>query len=875
MNMTTEELLAENKRLKEENNRLKELLRKNNIDYNFEKEKILTTDDKIKTYLSYFIGRNDVYAEKYIKDGKKAYAKVCNNRFNRDLCDMSKYKHCINCPNENRKDFGADEVYNHFIGKKAYAIYPVINNNCYFLAIDFDDKEFKECALAYKKECDKHNIDSIIELSQSGEGAHVWIFFNSLISCKKARRLGDYLLTCAMQNNKNISFKSYDRFFPSQDVVDKDGIGSCIALPLQGNCVRNKTSVFVDDNFFMYGNQISALSSVKKINELDIDLILKNYADNVDVEISNKLFKKLNLMISDFPLIFKMILKDDIYFLKEGLSSKAISVLKRLAIIHNPEFYEKQAKRISTYKIERIIELFKENIDYISLPRGCFNDLVELLEYFDIAYEVEDRRIALKEINVEYNAILRETQKNAVDTLLKYDNGLLIAPTGSGKTIMGIEVISRLKKPTLILVEKVKLLDQWKERINQFLKIYCNGEVIEPGIYYGAKKKLTGIIDVASIKSIKDEDNIYDKYEIIIGDEIHHIASKTYEEIIRKFQAKHIYGFTATPKRSDNLEKIIYKIISPIRATLEESNRTFEKVLKPRFTKFKNKDSYDLMNYADLLNELYKDSNRNQQIVEDIVEEYKKNKCILVLTERIEHINILKDLLSHDCDNIYTISGSDGAKARRQFNESINSLENKYIIISTGSFLGEGFDLGSLNTLFITMPFKFSGKLQQHTGRIHREYEGKNQVVVYDYVDIKIGKLSHQFQIRLNQYKKEEYNVIDENDKPELLYGYSNYSNQLYEDISNANNVKLLFNYYKKEKLNKLLELNDSIEIITDEEVNSNVKKINEHTPINAIIIDDRILWYGSINPFAYSKKDDTIMRIIDEEYAKDIIKFR
>ena len=114
--------------------------------------------------------------------------------------------------------------------------------------------------------------------------------------------------------------------------------------------------------------------------------------------------------------------------------------------------------------------------------------MVEILEFVGIAYEVEDRRIALKEINVEYNAILRETQKNAVDTLLKYDNGLLIAPTGSGKTIMGMEVISRLKKPTLILVEKVKLLDQWKERINQFLKIYCNEEVIEPGIYYGAKK---------------------------------------------------------------------------------------------------------------------------------------------------------------------------------------------------------------------------------------------------------------------------------------------------------------------------------------------------------------------------------------------------
>jgi len=346
-------------------------------------------------------------------------------------------------------------------------------------------------------------------------------------------------------------------------------------------------------------------------------------------------------------------------------------------------------------------------------------------------------------------------------------------------------------------------------------------------------------------------------------------------EIIRKFQAKHIYGFTATPKRSDNLEKIIYKIVSPIRATLEDTNRTFEKILKPRFTKFKNKDSYDLINYADLLNELYRNSDRNKQIVADIVEEYKKNKCILVLTERVEHISILKDLLSNYCDNIYTISGADSTKARRQFNDSINKLEKQYIIISTGSFLGEGFDLGSLNTLFITMPFKFSGKLQQQTGRIHREYEGKNQVVVYDYVDIKIGKLAHQFQIRLKQYKKEEYNVIDENDRPELLYNYSNYSLQLYDDISNAKNVYLLFNYYKEERLNKILELNDNIEIITDEEINSNVKITKEHSPINTIIIDNRIIWYGSVNPFAYAKKDDTILRIVDEEYAKEMINFK
>ena len=235
---------------------------------------------------------------------------------------------------------------------------------------------------------------------------------------------------------------------------------------------------------------------------------------------------------------------------------------------------------------------------------------------------------------------------------------------------------------------------------------------------------------------------------------------------------------------------------------------------------------------------------------------------------------MLKTMLISKCSNIYTISGSNKTKDRREFNELIKSLDKQYIIISTSSFLGEGFDLGSLNTLFITMPFKFSGKLSQQTGRIHRNYEGKQEVIVYDYVDIKIGMLVNQFQIRLKQYKKENYTTIDENEKINLLYDSSNYYDRLYDDLTNAKEVVLMFNYIKEERIEKIKEANDNITIITDLElVNNKCNIINMHSQINAIIVDKKILWYGSINPFAYSKKDETILRLVDEEYVREILK--
>ena len=867
-------LLKELSKLREENKRLKQLLKIHNINYEVVEKSTLSVEEKVNIYKSFFKGRADVFTEKFIrKDGSKGYSIVCSNK-NAPVCLIHGgiSKPCQNCKNNIYAHLTDVALLNHMKGEKAYGIYPIIDNDkCYFLAIDFDDDEFEKAAISYKNECIKLGIDSIVELSQSGKGAHVWIFFEELTSAKDARILGDYILTQSMVNNKNISFKSYDRFFPSQDIVDKNGYGNCIALPLQGNCVMNKTSVFVNDDFEMISKQIEYLSSVRKIKKIEFNLLIEKIKGNKELlELDSKKIKKIRLTRADFPLNFDFILQDDIYISKSGLSAKALYTLKRLAVLYNPEFYEKQSKRLSTYNVNRIIELYKETDEYISLPRGCYDDLIDILKNVGITYQIIDKRPVFDSIDYESYAELYDNQREAVTSLLKNSTGILVAPTGSGKTVMGIEIINRIKKPVLIIVDKVKLIEQWRERISSFVNIYLNGVKVNPGILHGTQKKLTGLVDIASIKSINDDTNIYDKYEVIIGDEIHHVGSQTYESIVRKFKARYVYGLTATPKRSDHLEKIVFKSIGDIRCVLEEIQSSFEKVLKPRFTKFKNKDAYKLMSYTDLCTELYKNVERNQLIINDIIFEYENGRSIIVLTERNEHVDILFDLLKDKCENIFRIKGTDKTKIKREFSKQIREINSKYIIISTGKYLGEGFDLPSLDTLFLVMPFKWDGKLSQALGRIGRAHERKNKTVVYDYVDIKIGLFSHQFQLRLRGYKKDGYLVHDEKDKNGLLYSYNEYFIKMKDDIENANKVSFYCNYLVKERLDELLGLNNNISIVSDLEIEFD-NRIDKHSEINAIVIDDEIIWYGSINPFSWAKKDDTILRIVDSEFVKDI----
>ena len=814
---------------------------------------------------------------------------MCHNK--RTIrCDLQKYASCKGCPYKDYYGMTTADLLNHFKGKKSYGIYPMLDGDeCYFLAVDFDEGDFFKSAINFKNICSRYGMDCALEISQSGLGAHVWIFFEQPVKAKNARKIGDFILNKAFACSNGISLKSFDRFFPSQDLLEKGGYGNLIALPLDGNLISAGKTVFVDDNKLPYENQIAFLSSVKKLTLTDIEILLEKIKQENEIDILPKnITKNLQLKPSDFVGKVVVYYNNDLQISKNILSTKALKYMMRLGSVINNEYYDKQRMRQSTYNTPRVLQLFKEDENFISIPRGCLNDLKLIFDFLKIEYEIVDRREEGKEIDVEFCKELRIEQEIALVNIMSKDNGVFVAPPGFGKTVMAAALISEYKRNTLILVNNVNLISQWQERLNEFLQVKYEykKEKDKFGVYYGAKKKLTGNIDIASIHSFDDSvesNEILSEYGMIIVDEVHHLAARTFERVLRNTNTKYIYGLTATPKRSDRNEKIIYKTIGDIIYEHQNSHSELKKVLIPKATSFRLSSKDNLLSYVEQCSKLVSDEERNKLILEDIKNCILEKKNIILLSERVDHIRYLYEKVSEFCKNVYIINGQMKASEKKEVSKQISDInEDGYIILATGKYIGEGFDLPSLNTLFITMPFKWEGTLSQYVGRIHRTADNKTEVCVYDYVDVKVPMFSRMFSKRLRAYKKHNYKLNDEFfGQDTILFDKNSYRPKLIEDIRCAKNeVVLLINSFDVRCLsNIIIEAQDlCIRILSlnnFEELNVNdynviVEKYNSNG--NAIIIDGKIIWYGDINPFKENIYDDSIMRIDDEVYAKEII---
>ncbi len=885
MNNEYEQLLKENRRLKEENNYLKDILRINNIKYNEcspINNEYYSREDKINIYCSYFKGRNDIYAERYYdkKTGEKKYAPVCVNKF-KNVCDFK----CKSCTKKEYIGLNRQELIKHFKGMKSFGIYPMLDNDeCYFLVIDFDDGDYFTSAILYKKICNQLGIDSLIEISQSGSGAHIWIFFEEPIKAKIARKIGDYILNKAFSLNNNISFKNFDRFFPSQDYLEKGGYGNLIALPLNGKLICENKTVFVDENKIPYNNQISALSNTKKLTTNEIELLMEKIKQEDELDILPKnILKKHNLKQNDFNDNLKIIISNDIAINKNDINLNAKKFIMRLGSVHNKEFYERQKIRQSTYNIPRVLQLFKEDDTFIYLPRGCYDDLINMFRILLVNFEIVDNTNKGEIIDVSFNGELFDYQRIAQREMLKVNNGILSASTAFGKTILAISMIDKLKVNTLILVNNINLLKQWEDKLNSFLNVNYKYKKDKFGIYYGQKKKLNYKVDIASIHSFEDSEKrkeILFKYGMIIIDEVHHVAARTFEQVVRSSNAKYIYGLTATPKRSDGNEKIIFKTIGNIIYEYKDKKSNFDKILEPRLTSFSLENKDKLLSYVEICNKLVENDERNNLIVEDIKNNFENKKNILVLTDRVDHTQILKEKIKVFTDKIFVINGQMKSKEKNLINKQINSInEDGYIIIATGKYIGEGFDLPSLNTLFLTMPFKWEGMLSQYVGRLHRLEVNKNEVKVFDYVDINVKMFSNMFNTRLKGYRKLHYSLIDgfELNQNKLLSKYE-YYDVLLKDIENSNDVILTIIDYTLEKLVNLLSIiKGNVTIISSKEFpnlsNNNLEIINKGVFVNSIIIDNKFVYYGGINPFTEINYDESIMRIDNIDFVKDFIK--
>ncbi len=738
----------------------------------------ISTNEKIEILSNYFKGRDDLYSVLQIdsKDNtKKYYVPVCANEWKSGICNKTMHKKCKDCKYKEYVPLTKNEYKRHLEGKIVMGIYPLLDDDtCYFLVLDFDDKlsksNIKEELKSFRKTCNKYNVPIAIERSRSGLGYHAWIFFSEKVKAARARKLGSLLLSKSMESIDTLKIDSFDRMFPNQDYLPKNGYGNLIALPFQIKPAMLGNTLFVDDDFLPYKNQWEYLNSLCKLSNEDLEYLIKeisNYTidlgdENINIKDEIKVKDKV---IADYPKYINVILEDMVYIAKDNLSASARNAFRKLATFANPEFYKKQRMRLPVYNIPMVIDCSSNDDKFLRLPRGTYEYLESLCELNNIKINIEDKRKYGEKIKIKFNGNLYKEQSVALNELLKYNNGILHAPTGFGKTVIACKLIEKQSVNTLIIVHNLNLLNQWQERIKKFLDF-------DAGQIGGGKNNLTNIIDVASIKTLWNNGSVNDvikNYGMVIIDECHHLGAYTYEQAVNKVSSKYVYGISATPNREDGHSPIVKMQCGDIR--YEVDYKRFNKNLGIPM-KIIVRDAY--LNFVDPLikdytlneikNLIVKNIDRSEKIISNVKKEYESGKNILVLTERIEHLNYLYNRFKKITNNVFLYKGGMGKKTLKKYSEEneniISSNENK-IIVAIGSYIGEGFDDATLDVLFLTMPISGLTKVIQYSGRLHRYNPNKKEILIYDYVDKNFKQTRNMFEKRRKTYKKLGYEIID------------------------------------------------------------------------------------------------------------------
>jgi hypothetical protein len=759
--------------------------------------------DKIKLYRGLFRGREDVYPRRFesIKTGKSGYQPACKNEWVRGICGKPKAK-CSNCDNRDYLPLTDQVIECHLRGEDSgdhgnkdftIGIYPMLSDEkCWFLAADFDKSSWQEDIRAFAQTCADMNIPISIERSRSGNGGHAWLFFEEPVPCVKARAIGSYIITETMEKRPELGLDSYDRFFPNQDTLPQGGLGNLIALPLQKKPRENGNTEFLDENFIPYADQWQYLGTVKRINRNTIESLFQNACDTgriIGLKLpvaeeddkpwetppSGKIKKQI---IGPFPREVNIVLANQIFVLKADLSPSLRNALIRLAAFQNPEFYQKQAMRMPTYNIPRIICCAEDFDKYIALPRGCLDDLKELFGQLEIQVFVGDKQFSGQPIDVAFNGTLYLEQKAAATALLEHDNGILAATTAFGKTVVACYMLAQRNANTLILVHRRQLQEQWKVRLEQFLDI-DSGNI---GLIGGGKRKPTGKIDIAIIQSLSKKgvvDDIVAEYGHLIVDECHHISAPSFEAITRQYKGKYITGLSATVTRKDGHHPIIYMNCGPVRyrvcAKSEAQKRTFTHRLIIRNTKFElppNLKTKEKLTISDLYSALMDSIPRNAMILEDVMEVIHDGRFPVLLTERREHLEYFSEILKNQVDNLIVFKGGMSKKQLADAQDKLNSVsdDKSNLILATGRYLGEGFDHSRLDTLFLALPVSWKGTVAQYAGRLHRDHHSKSEVIIYDYADLNVPMLAKMHERRLVGYKAigYEYQSFYENNNSKV-----------------------------------------------------------------------------------------------------------
>lgn len=916
------------------------------------------TEKMAVMFYSRFWGRQDVYAKRNEKKdtGEVNYFTQCHN-FWQEKCPKKRREkiNCKDCRYQSYKQLTKEDIMAHLYGTSYNAsdvigVYPLLTNGtCRFLVYDFDNHEkgaekkdfaneddtWIEEVEAMRKICVLNGIDPLVERSRSGRGAHIWIFFDKPISAALVRKFGTALLDKGAEQINLKSFKYYDRMLPAQDIISEGGVGNLIALPLQGKALKDGNSAFIDSNWNAYQNQWEVLWSKPKLSREFVEMKIGEWTSTIeDIEVAEDdegrekpWEKNRRFSNTDVDGKIRLTLSNGIYVDSTNLRPALQNKIRRMAAISNPVYYKNQAIGMSNYDTARWIYLGQDHLSgYIEIPRGLYSTLIENMEQAKISYEIEDERQIGRNINVEFKGELREEQKDAMNEMLKFDNGILHAATAFGKTVVCSAIIAEKKVNTLIILESSALIEQWKESLEKFLdideelpeyktktgKLKVRKELV--GKLQGAHDSMTGIVDIAMAGSLckKGEfHNFLNQYGMVLVDECHHAASDTISNVLKEVKAKYVYGVTATPKRGDGLEKINYMLLGPIRysytAKEKAKSQGIEHLVYPRFTpivaprgviteKMHPNEAYDIIRDNEI---------RDDLIIGDIRECVSVGRTPVVLSRYKEHSEKLYGRLKDYADHVFLMTGNNSKKDHKKILEQLYQVDAResMILIATGSLIGEGFDFPRLDTLFMAMPVSFRSVVEQYAGRLNRDYEGKENVIVYDYVDSHIPMFDNMYAKRLKAYKQIGYEVCGglrgKKQTANAIFDDENYYEIYRKDLLEADkNIVISSPAISGAKVYELINLlhdkqmaGVEVTIVTwkadsygfgdagfwmqlHEEMRQAgfYLKTVEDTCEHFAIMDQEIVWYGSMNLLANSKIDDSMMRVQSKKIAMELM---
>lgn len=623
------------------------------------------------------------------------------------------------------------------------------------MACDFDKGTWALDALAYLDACHANAVPAALERSRSGNGAHVWIFFDAPVAASAARAMGAALLRQAMTARAELDLSSYDRFFPSQDFMPKAGFGNLIALPLHGGCAAAGTTLFLDPTTMApWPDQWAFLSSVARMKPDAVEALAESLRP-VDTGPALSLADLAKAGGPPPPPVVRARLASELSIERAGLPPGVTAGLKHLGSISNPEFYEKQRMRFSTWDTPRFISAYREDLEWLHLPRGLTSKVEDLFTSLGSTLEVLDARPEPTAVGLEFRGTLRPQQATAVADLVDHELGVLVAPPGAGKTVMACAVIAHHQAPTLVVVDRKELVDQWRSRLLDHLGI----EASAVGQIGGGRNKPTGIIDVAMIQSLsrRDDPALFEGYGLIVVDECHHLPAVSFTTCMRAARTRRWLGLTATPYRRDKLEALIAFQCGPTRHEIKpaavEGTELVRRELVVHHTTSRVTDE-EAAHIQEVFRVISEDEARTAQICSDVHEACSSGRTCLVLTQRTEHIAAIVSRLESLGAEALVLKGGLGKRARQAVTAAIadRDADDGIILVATGSYLGEGFDWPELDTLFLAFPLAFKGRVVQYVGRLLRTHEGKHRVELHDYVDSRIPVLDRMHTKRLPAY---------------------------------------------------------------------------------------------------------------------------